>query len=140
MIPDLAIALIARFEGFSAKPYLCPAGKWTIGYGTLCRPDHPPVTEEEAQALLIGYLERVAPHILVQAPALENSEARLAAVLSWVYNLGLGNFTASTFRRCLAAQDWPGAAFQCRRWSRAGGKRLAGLVARREVEARLLCG
>ena len=138
MIPELAVALIARFEGFSATPYLCPAGKWTIGYGTLCRQDHPPVTEEEAQALLIDYLERVTPGVLAKVPALEYDEARLAAVLSWVYNLGPANFAASTFRRRLAAQDWPGAAFQCRRWVRAGAKRLAGLVARREVEARLI--
>jgi len=51
MIPDLAIALVAGLGGFSAKPSLCPAGKWTIGYGTLCRPAHPPVTAAEAPAL-----------------------------------------------------------------------------------------
>ena len=139
-VPALAVSLIAQFEGFSAKPYLCPAGKWTIGFGTLCRPDHPAVTRADAADLMLEYLAEVAPAVLVAAPALgdDGNEDRLAATLSWVYNLGPSNFKASTFRRCLAAQDWPGAAFQCRRWVWAGGRKLNGLVARREAEARLL--
>ena len=53
-IPQAAIALAKRFEGFHrvpkldpgrAHPYICPAGYWTIGYGHLCDAKHPPITE-----------------------------------------------------------------------------------------------
>ncbi|MBM3203980.1 lysozyme, partial [Candidatus Woesearchaeota archaeon] len=61
-IPQAAIALAKRFEGFHriprsdplrrAHPYICPAGYWTIGYGRLCKPDHPPINEEEGEMYL----------------------------------------------------------------------------------------
>ena len=62
-VPQAAIDLAKRFEGFHrvpkndpgrAHPYVCPAGYWTIGYGHLCDPKHPPITETEAE----GYLAR----------------------------------------------------------------------------------
>ena len=58
-VPQAAIELAKRFEGFHrvpkhdpgrAHPYVCPAGYWTIGYGHLCDPKHPPITEGEAEA------------------------------------------------------------------------------------------
>ena len=58
-VPQAAIGLAKRFEGFHhvpradpgrAHPYVCPAGYWTIGYGHLCDPKHPPITEAEAEA------------------------------------------------------------------------------------------
>ena len=58
-VPQAAIDLAKRFEGFHrvpkndpgrAYPYVCPAGYWTIGYGHLCDPRHPPITETEAEA------------------------------------------------------------------------------------------
>ena len=65
-VPQAAIDLAKRFEGFERKakrgieitavPYICPAGYWTIGYGHLCDPKHPPITEAEAEVLL-GALE-----------------------------------------------------------------------------------
>jgi lysozyme len=61
-VPHAAIDLAKRFEGFHrvpqsdplrrAHPYVCPAGYWTIGWGHLCPPDHPPVTEAEAESYL----------------------------------------------------------------------------------------
>jgi len=61
-IPQAAIALAKRFEGFHriprsdplrrAHPYICPAGYWTIGYGRLCKSDHPPINEEEGEIYL----------------------------------------------------------------------------------------
>ncbi len=55
--PPRLVELVKRSEGFRAKPYLCPAGYWTIGYGFLCQADHPPMSREEADA----ELERVLP-------------------------------------------------------------------------------
>ena len=61
-VPQAAIDLAKRFEGFERKakrgieitaiPYICPAGFWTIGYGHLCDPKHPPITEAEAEVYL----------------------------------------------------------------------------------------
>ena len=60
-VPQAAIDLAKRFEGFHrvpkndpgrAYPYVCPAGYWTIGYGPLCDPKHPPITEAEAERYL----------------------------------------------------------------------------------------
>ena len=61
-LPQAAVDLAKRFEGFHrvpkndplrrAHPYMCPAGFWTVGYGHLCKPDHPPITEAEAEAYL----------------------------------------------------------------------------------------
>ena len=60
-VPQTAIELAQRFEGFHrvpkadperAHPYICPAGYWTIGYGHLCDPTHPPITEAEAEVYL----------------------------------------------------------------------------------------
>ena len=70
-VPQAAIVLAKRFEGFHrvpkndpsrAYPYVCPAGYWTIGWGHLCQPDHPPVTETEAETYLAADLmTEVAP-------------------------------------------------------------------------------
>jgi lysozyme len=59
VIPQAAIELAKRFEGFhkvpkndphgNAYPYICPAGFWTIGYGHLCDEDHAPITEDEGE-------------------------------------------------------------------------------------------
>ncbi len=65
IVPQAAIDLAKRFEGFHrvpradpgrAHPYVCPAGYWTIGYGHLCDPRHPPVTEAEAESNLVSDL------------------------------------------------------------------------------------
>jgi len=61
-VPELAIDLAKRFEGFHrvpkfelskrAYPYVCPAGYWTIGYGHLCDKDHHPISEREGAEYL----------------------------------------------------------------------------------------
>lgn len=65
-VPQAAIELAKRFEGFQrvaksdpgrAQPYICPAGFWTIGYGHLCAPTHPPITEEEGEVYMANDLQ-----------------------------------------------------------------------------------
>ena len=66
-VPQAAIELAKRFEGFerrvkrgieiTAVPYICPAGFWTIGYGHLCDPKHPPITEADAEVYLARDLQ-----------------------------------------------------------------------------------
>lgn len=55
------------------------------------------------------------------------------------FNLGAGRLQTSTLRRRVNQRDWPSAGLELRRWVYGGGKVLPGLVARREVEASLIC-
>lgn len=131
--------LVKRFEGFSQTPYRCPAGYWTIGYGHLCSPDHPPITIEEGERLLLEDLGVAINASYSLCPVLYSEpEARLLAVADFAFNLGSGRLKISTMRRRINQRDWVGAARECRRWVWGGGKILPGLVVRREVEAKML--
>ena len=148
-VPQAAIELAKRFEGFHhvpktdpkrrAHPYICPAGFHTIGYGHLCDPAHPPITEAEAEVYLARDLITALNATLRFCPVLAaESEGRLAAIVDFTFNLGAGRLQASTLRRRINRQDWSSAALELRRWVYGGGKILPGLVARREAESRLL--
>ena len=147
-VPTTAIELAKRFEGFHrvpkndlgrAYPYVCPAGYWTIGYGHLCDPKHPPITETEAEGYLARDLQSALACTLRYCPALASEpEGRLAAIVDFTFNLGAGRLQASTLRRRINQRDWVAAAIELRRWIYGGGKVLPGLVTRRAAEARLL--
>ena len=148
-VPQAAIDLAKRFEGFHrvpkndagrAHPYVCPAGYWTIGYGHLCAPKHPPITEAEAEVYLAHDLQTALIATLRHCPVLATEpEGRLAAIVDFTFNLGAGRLQTSTLRRRVNQRDWPGAAAELRRWVFGGGKVLPGLVARRSSEAALIC-
>ncbi|WP_281983925.1 lysozyme [Azonexus hydrophilus] len=144
-IPQAAITLAKRFEGFHriprsdplrrAHPYICPAGYWTIGYGRSCKPDHPPIDEEEGEAYLHQDLRTALAAALRYCPVLATEpEARLAAIVDFTFNLGAGRLQTSTLRRRINQREWTAAATELRRWVHGGGKVLPGLVARRELE------
>lgn len=143
---DLAAELCRRFEGFRSKPYLCPAGIPTIGYGstyyasgTKVTLNDAPITKEEADALLMTELSHTyAPGVLRLCPILATHPARFNAVVDFCYNLGVGRLQTSTLRRKINAQDWDGAKEQLMLWTKAGGKVLPGLVRRREAEVSLM--
>lgn len=147
-VPQAAIDLAKRFEGFHrvpkhdpdrAHPYVCPTGYWTIGYGHLCDPKHPPITEGEAEAYLAQDLKVALAATLRYCPVLAaESEGRLIAITDFAFNLGAGRLQTSTLRRQVNQRDWSAAAAELRRWVYGGGRVLPGLVARREAEARLL--
>lgn len=150
-VPKAAIDLAKRFEGFERKvkrgveitavPYVCPAGFWTIGYGHLCDPKHPPITEEEAENCLARDLQTALAANLRYCPVLAaEPEERLAAIVDFTFNLGAGRLQTSTLRRRINQRDWHAAGQELRRWVYGGGKVLPGLVARREAEAALLLG
>lgn len=135
----LAVPVVKRWEGFSAKPYICPAGHWTIGYGTLCPKDHPPVTRAQAEAMMVRDLLKFQLSVLRLCPAvIGEPPEREAALISFTYNLGAERLRVSTLRRRVNERNWREAGIQMRRWVWGGGKKLPGLVARREQEARML--
>lgn len=147
-VPPQAVELAKRFEGFHrvpradpgrARPYICPAGYWTIGYGHLCGPKHPPITEAEAEAYLARDLQTALAATLRYCPVLATEpEGRLAAIVDFTFNLGAGRLQTSTLRRRVNQRDWTAAASELQRWVYGGGKVLPGLVARRAAESVLL--
>ena len=148
-VPQAAIELAKRFEGFerhvrrgtqiTAVPYICPAGFWTIGYGNLCKSDHPPITQEEAEAYLAQDLVKALNATLRYCPVLATEpEGRLAAIVDFTFNLGAGRLQTSTLRRRINQRDWTNAAQELRRWIYGRGRVLPGLVERRNAEGLML--
>ena len=150
-VPKAAIDLAKRFEGFERKakrgieitavPYVCPAGFWTIGYGHLCDPKHPPISEAEAEVYLARDLQTALAATLRYCPVLDTEpEGRLTAIVDFTFNLGAGRLQTSTLRRRVNQRDWGAAASALARWVYGGGKVLPGLVARRTAECLHLLG
>ncbi len=147
-VPRAAIDLAKRFEGFHrvpkvdpgrAHPYICPAGFWTVGYGHLCDPKHPPISEAEAEVYLARDLQSALAATLRYCPVLATEpDGRLAALVDFTFNLGAGRLQMSTLRRRINQRDWSASAQELSRWIYGGGKVLPGLVARRRVEAALI--
>ena len=118
----LAAALIRVFEGLRTKAYKDAGGVWTIGYGhTQGVKEGDTCTPEQAEAWLA---EDAAPLLALVAGRLP---VEAAALVSFGYNCGAG-----ALKRVLAGQT------DLRRWVKAGGKVLPGLVSRRELEAALI--
>lgn len=143
---DKGLALIKSFEGFSARPYLCPAGIPTIGYGATYYPDgrrvtmqDRPVTEADATAMLRSMLASYEAGVdrYVGVPL---TQGQFDALVSFAYNIGLSALKNSTLLRVLNLRDYAGAAAQFARWNRANGKVLPGLTRRREAERKLFVG
>ena len=143
---ELAAELCRRYEGYRAKPYLCPAGVPTIGYGSTYYADKRKVTLEDqpmeegaARALLMVELEHTyLPGVLRNCPVLATNERRCNAIVDYAYNLGVGRLQTSTLKRKINAQDWDGVQEQLMLWTKGGGKVLPGLVARRKAECLLI--
>ena len=114
-------------------------GYWTIGRGHLCPPDHPPVTEAQAESYLAADMAAALAATLRYCPVLLiQPENRLAAIVDFTFNLGAGRLQTSTLRRRINQTDWAGARLELRKWVHGGGRVLPGLVARRQAEIALL--
>ena len=143
---EIAASLCKQFEGFRSKPYLCPAGVATIGYGLTYYSDgrkvtlqDPPMDEPSASALLMYELQHTyLPGTLRNCPILATDERRLNAVVDFCYNLGIGRLQTSTLKRKINAQDWKGAKEELKKWNKGGGKVLAGLDKRRKSECNFM--
>ena len=142
---EIAASLCKRFEGCRLSPYLCPAGVPTIGYGATyyeggrkVRLDDVPISQEYAETLLLWHLENIYIPTVMRLCTNICDEERLAAIIDFCFNLGGNNLKNSTLRVKIVEDDWEGATYQLRRWVRAGGKVLRGLVLRREAEVKLI--
>jgi lysozyme len=142
----IAAELCRRFEGFSSKPYICPAGYPTIGYGTVYKPGGEKVTMQDASIsqaqaeewLVYELRHTYAPGVVRLCPGIVGNERVLNALVDFCYNLGVGRLQTSTLRRKINAGDMAGAKEQLMLWVRGGGRVLPGLVKRRAAEVALL--
>lgn len=131
------IELIKRHEGFRARAYRCPAGILTIGYGhTGGVKSGDVITEAQGEAYLRADL--ATAERAVNAAKVPLSQNQFDALISFTFNVGVGNFNRSTLLRKIRvnAND-PTIANEFRKWRNGGGKVLPGLVKRREDELKL---
>lgn len=136
-VSQTGLGLIKKAEGLKTKAYRCPAGILTIGYGhthnvkegDTCTPEQAGVWLKED--CLVAELTIRAN---VKVPLSQN---QFDALVSFIFNLGSGNFVGSTLLKKLNAGDYAGAAAEFDRWVNAGGRELPGLVERRAVEKAL---
>ena len=143
---EIAAALCRPFEGLRLKPYICPAGYPTIGYGTIYKPDgtkvtmeDAPITKETAEEWLLHELRHnYLAGVLKASPTLITNPRALGAMADFAYNLGVARYRSSTLRRKIDVQDWDAAKEELMKWVRGGGKVLPGLVKRRTAECALL--
>lgn len=132
---ELALRLIRAFEGCRLKAYLCPAGVWTICFGSTKGVKRGDVaTQTHCDMLLASEAGGFMLRVLQLCPTLAAHPEKLAAATSFAYNVGLGAFKASTLRRKCLARNWPAASAQFPRWDKAGGRRVRGLAIRRALE------
>ena len=143
--------LIKPFEGYAKRlpngdccAYPDPAtggDPWTIGYGSTGSDirQHTVWTKEQAEDALQAHVRYFVSGLVKLSPRLLSATPRrIAAVISWAYNLGLGNYRISTFKRRIDASDWSGAAEECLKWNKAAGRVIPGLTRRRQAESMMM--
>lgn len=137
-ISQRGIDLIKEAEGLVLYAYKDAVDVWTIGYGHTgdVRPGSW-ITEAEAERILRDDLEVFMHGVLSATAPLKLTQGQFDALVSFSFNLGLGSLRSSTLLKKLKAGDAVGASFEFQRWVYAGGKKLPGLVKRREAERAL---
>jgi len=146
-----AIEKIKKDEGVRLRPYRCPALLWTVGVGHVIDPNHIRVKLDERKGLSIpdGWdrvlsMAEVDDILAKDLATFERGVLRLCpegltqgrfdALVSFSFNVGLGNLQRSTIRMKHNRGDFDGAAEGFMAWTKAGGKELPGLVKRRKHE------
>ena len=151
-VSPAAIAMIKHHEGLRTKPYRCPALLWTVGVGHVIDPTHAAVRYEERKnlpipagwdrvlspgevdALLAQDLAKFERGVARLCPAALNSQGIFDSLVSFSFNVGLGNLQRSGLRMKTNRGDLEEAADEFLKWTKAAGRVLPGLVKRRMDE------
>ena len=150
-----AIEMIKSHEGVRTKPYRCPALLWTVGCGHVIDPTHAAVKYEERKslpvpagwdraltmgevdAILAQDLGRFERGVVRLCPAAVGRQGVFDSLVSFAFNVGLGNLQRSSLRMKTNRGDFEEAAEEFMKWTKAAGRVLPGLVKRRKDEQAL---
>lgn len=134
------LELIKHFESLKLEAYKDVVGVWTIGWGHTGEDVYEGlvITEEQAEELLKKDLEEYERYVRGSIGTRLNDN-QFSALVSFAYNLGIGNLKTSTLLKLLNKGDYFNASKEFVKWSKAGGKRYKGLVRRRLSERNLFC-
>ena len=131
------LSLIKKFEGCRLKAYYCSGGVLTIGYGhTGGVKETDTITQEEADKLLKGDILKFEQYVSDNVKV-DLDQSQFDALVAWTFNLGPGNLRESTMLKKLNNGEYESVPFEMRRWNKAGGKTLDGLIRRRQAESLL---
>ncbi len=151
-VSPAAIRMIKHHEGVRTRPYRCPALLWTVGVGHVIDPSHAAVKYEERRtlpipdgwdrsltmgevdAILAQDLGRFERGVARLCPAALNSQGIFDSLVSFSFNVGLGNLQRSSLRMKTNRGDLEEAADEFLKWTKAAGRVLPGLVKRRMDE------
>lgn len=147
-INEAGLELIKRFEGFYPEAYRCPAGKWTIGYGTTALPPDgrrvqrgDVIDHDQAIELLRHDVEYMAEYIngFLVSNSIEMNDNEFSALVSLCYNLGGGILAQShrSLHKAVMSQNREAITKAMLLYVKGGGKVLPGLVKRRQAEIEL---
>ena len=146
------IEMLKHHEGVRMRPYQCPALIWSVGVGHVIDPSHAAVkheerrslpipagwdrtlTMDEVDAILAQDLARFERGVARLCPAALGHQGQFDALVSFAFNVGLGNLQRSSIRMRYNRGDIEGAADAFLMWTKAAGKVLPGLVKRRNDE------
>jgi len=154
MLDKKVLDLIVHHEGCKLRPYQCPALLWTVGVGHVIDPNHArvPLAERKAlpipngwdRTLTMGEVDEILAKDLARFESGVQrlcpsglTPGRFGALVSFAFNVGLGNLQNSTLRMKHNRGDFEGAAEEFLKWNKAGGKELKGLTTRRKDERAL---
>ena len=131
--------LTESFEGLRLTAYPDPAtggAPWTIGYGHTGPDVHPglTITQEQAEELLMQDTQKAAAAVNAKVTG-DITQEEFDALVDFVFNVGAGNFAASTLLKKVNSGDIHGAAAEFEKWDMAAGKHMAGLLRRRHAES-----
>ena len=151
-VSEKAIRMICHHEGIKLRPYRCPALLWTVGVGHVIDPSHAAVKYEdrknlpipdgwdrvlsmgEVDSILAQDLGRFERGVLRLCPAAIDRQGVFDSLVSFSFNVGLGNLQRSGLRMKTNRGDFDEAADEFLKWTKAAGKVLPGLVKRRKDE------
>ena len=144
-LSDYAFERLKEFEGLRLEAYVCAGGKLTIGYGhTKGVRVGQKIDKETANKLLQDDVEYVEQFLAKEPYAEDITQGQWDALVSFIFNLGVGNYLSSTLRKKILRDiDEPSIPDEFRRWVYVTDpvtgkkKKAAGLVSRREWEAQM---
>lgn len=154
MLDKKILDLIVHHEGCKLRPYQCPALLWTVGVGHVIDPNHArvPLAERKVlpipsgwnRVLTMGEVDEILAKDLARFESGVQrlcpsglTSGRFGALVSFAFNVGLGNLQNSTLRMKHNRGEFEGAAEEFLKWNKAGGKELKGLTTRRKDERAL---